>query len=384
MTVDYMTVLQCASNLRLAKRCHAPTPDGFAPCDMPKHFHVKALPVRGLGDVHKVVSSLQHKPRHCVIRGEPKAGKTGTVRRTSENFEDVPRHWLCIDVDGFRPTESDPAAAPIEASHEFIREVLPEFKGASFVCQQSSRAGVVPGVLKCHLWFWLDTPATSAELRRWAKATNAQHPGAIDEALYSPVQIHYTANPIFTRGTVDPIAQRVWLYQGMKDSVRLTVPEDTLRIPAWIAPRGAAKLAAVLNLDLMILPDAARIATALSFIEPDDYPTWIKVGQCLYALAPRLGEEVAHNLWLQYSARGSNVETDGPYAPEAKWATFSPQFPPDAAAGVLLGMARDAARDVATRDIRAGKLTDTGRAAAEYLARNHRAAFNWIKEQAWG
>jgi len=47
-------------------------------------------------------------------------------------------------------------------------------------------------------------------LKRWATAVNAAAgEKLIDPALYSPVQPHYTAAPIFI-GCPDPLAARRW------------------------------------------------------------------------------------------------------------------------------------------------------------------------------
>ena len=48
------------------------------------------------------------------------------------------------------------------------------------------------GILKCHLWFWLADPVTSAVLRE----TLRQRAPRIDSGTCTPSQPHYTADPI--------------------------------------------------------------------------------------------------------------------------------------------------------------------------------------------
>jgi len=74
-----------------------------------------------------------------------------------------------------------------------------EFAGRSCWWQMTSSAGIKPGV-RLRLWFWLARAVSDAEAKRWL----ADAP--VDLALYSPVQAHYTAPPIFDPPELDHAA----------------------------------------------------------------------------------------------------------------------------------------------------------------------------------
>jgi hypothetical protein len=63
------------------------------------------------------------------------------------------------------------------------RRYPPEFQNVSTWWQMTNSAGIKPGI-RLRLWFWLDRPVTDDEAKRWL----AYAP--VDQALYSPVQVH--------------------------------------------------------------------------------------------------------------------------------------------------------------------------------------------------
>ncbi len=137
-----------------------------------------------------------------------------------------------------------------------------------------------------------------------------------------------------------------------------------------------------LNAALGFAPDLARVSAALPWLDPDNYAAWIKTGLALRALAAGIGESSAMDLWLDYCERGSEdskVQNDGCYSPHAKWKTFAPSMPPDAAAGTLFAMAREGALSALESDRGKPALSDRGRAAAKYLAAHHWKLFNELK-----
>jgi len=131
------------------------------------------------------------------------------------------------------------------------------------------------------------------------------------------------------------------------------------------------------NAGLMPTPDIAQL-TAAQQHTPDEYESWIKVGNCYKALVPLVGDDTAYDLWLGYSARGTHISKNdtAAYSPEAKWGTFAPSLPPDAAMGTLFAMARDGALGVIRAELATAVMSDVGRAAAQYLAKYHKKAFN--------
>lgn len=200
-------------------------------------FKVRTVTVDGLLGLHALLVRLETKPTCCVIRGSPRPeaerqpGKVaGTWTRTNANFEDVARPYLAIDIDGYRPGFADPVLSPTLAIQDFIAEVLPPcFQKVGFHWQLSSSAALAKnaGILKAHLWFWLDTPYTCAQLAAWAEKDIGP---AIDRAIYRRVQIHYTANPIYEGDRVDPVPVRsgLCLEEGWADSVPLLLSAEVL------------------------------------------------------------------------------------------------------------------------------------------------------------
>ena len=374
MTAAKLTILKTQPGQNLAKRR---TSKGmFIPCDMVAHFSVIQAKINSACDIYKLLDQLQHRPRCCVIRGnyvgdeaaanlsrdgEPALTSKG-ARRWGEVFPDTSRQWLAIDVDAYSPQQHDPVSEPEGAIREFIDDCVPELEGVTFVYQLSSRAGFVPGVLKVHLWFWLATPTTSAELRRWAKSINSRNPDSIDEALYSSVQIHYTANPIFPAGVVDPIQKRVGLCQGAVDFASLSIPP---------APKPARPKSEANNYDLVAgvsTPTLDRLQAALFWLNADVYGLWIDAGLWLKVLADVYGESVAFDLWIEWS-RTSAKFYDADAA--TRWAGFDPYLGTDAAVGCLLAAARDAAVLVALADKGKAEWSERGACAVAYLKIHH-------------
>lgn len=194
-------------------------------------FKVKAVEVSSLGNLAILLGKLHQNPQRCLIRGmltgNEQGSKPGTYVRTNANFSDQPLHWFMVDIDGFRPDWADPVTHPELAIDEFFAAVLPAcFKTCSYYWHLSSSAGMPgkEGILKAHLHFWSKTPYTTAQMHAWAKVIG---PG-IDAAIYRRVQIHYTADPIFEEGRIDPVRVRAGWHQGETDEVDLVIGDSVL------------------------------------------------------------------------------------------------------------------------------------------------------------
>jgi hypothetical protein len=232
---DQITVLRSASKL-MAKVWE---PDGsITAYGQAKWFSVVQEPVQNIHELATLLERLQKDPHACVIRGAPKGAVEASVRRLIENFDDVPLHAVLIEVDNYRPVLNHPVDEPLDATLEFIAECLPKpFQGAPFWFQLSNSAGA-PGkedLLKVHIWTWLRTPYNSATLRAWAKAEGL----ALDTAVYSSVQCHYVAAPVFKEGVTDPVRLRSGFWPGVQDDVPLVIDVEALKIrPEAIRQRG--------------------------------------------------------------------------------------------------------------------------------------------------
>lgn len=207
--------------------------------DRAKNFGIEQRTVENLSQLAALLLELERRPNACLIRGRQKTPSPRALRRLDE-FDDQPLHTLLIEVDDFEPLMADPVEQPALAAREYIKTTLPvEFHGVQFYWQLSNSAGA-PGkehLLKMHLWFWLETPATSAALKHWASINTI----ACDKAVFNPVQIHYTSAPVFADGVRDPIRWRSGLLEVgfSSESVALTLAEPTSLTPRKQRMRGA-------------------------------------------------------------------------------------------------------------------------------------------------
>ncbi len=241
-TADKITILHCHNGFA-AKTYHG---DGrVQPYSAGRYFRCEDLPCSSLDGLHSILVQLQDLPQAFIIRGAPVDGGAlaiASIRRTKGNFRDVPRHWVMLDIDGV-PLPSGIDALSSEALVHVVSLLPPEFQGVSFIAQWSNSAGLKPGVIKVHLWFWLETPLGSTDLRGWAKTLGA----LIDPAVFNTVQPHYTARPVFV-DMEDPAPIRTLLVKLAKDAVSLVIlPLNAMAGPAPATPSIKPLIAAPLG-----------------------------------------------------------------------------------------------------------------------------------------
>lgn len=202
-----------------------------------KHFTLQTVDVSSLDGLSRELTKLEKDPYSSVIRGkyigDEEASKIdpeykeGLVRRILELHKDKPLPYLMIDVDGFEPEFDDPIKSPVKSIKDYIESNLPVcFHNCSFHWQLSSSAGKKGSeeTLKSHIWFWLKNPYTSYKLKNWSESINLE----CDKSLFNPVQIHFTANPVFEDGVEDPIPIRSGLERLESDEVDLVIDEDII------------------------------------------------------------------------------------------------------------------------------------------------------------
>lgn len=237
---DSITILTALHPLVMAKTWQ--TDGSIKPYDNARNFSLRTASVCDIYQLHDLLMDLATERQSCLIRGghigndlaEPLMASDanwhkGCVLRQERVFKDRALHALLIDVDKFRPTCHWSNDDPVAALEEFIRRHLPAcFHGITFHWQLSSSAGQekYAGVLKAHLWFWLDVPRTGGQLNAWKVAAGLSE---VDVAVFRTVQPLYTANPIMSAGVVDPVAVRSGLIDGLTgDSVELDLSETVL------------------------------------------------------------------------------------------------------------------------------------------------------------
>ncbi|ALR06096.1 DNA primase [Xylella fastidiosa] len=230
MKNDSITILKHPVNTLAKTWCADGTLKAY---DNAKFFQVEQRSLNNSRELSALLTELENNPHACVIRGayvgDVKAAaldiefQKGKARRIAELYEDIPHHWMLVEIDNFEPLRLDPVTDPVGSINEFLHAHLPFwFAGADYHWQLSSSAGrgECAGKLKAHVWFWLHTPYTSAQLKAWAAVCAP----ALDASVFNTVQIHYTAAPVFEAGVADPVPVRSGFVKGLlEDSVLLEI-----------------------------------------------------------------------------------------------------------------------------------------------------------------
>lgn len=212
-----MTVLRAADGRLLCKRRRG---DHWAPAETPFLFTVEQVALDSVRELGALLGRLGGDPAAAVIRGEPVAAFRGPVRRlrydrpdAAATFRSVPGGpgWVCFDLDKVAtPPQLDPALRPAEAA-AWLRSRMPdEFADVACVAQWSASAGLDGWrTLSAHLWFLVDGEASDEALASWARDIDL----CADARLFDPVQLHFTAAPLFLEGA-DPVGERVFILDG--------------------------------------------------------------------------------------------------------------------------------------------------------------------------
>lgn len=131
------------------------------------------------------------------------------------------------------------------------------------------------------------------------------------------------------------------------------------------------------------LPSLARLEQAVPLLYAGSYQDWSRGLQAFKALSPYLGADNLRQMAVRFgetspsdSTRAQAAPTDARYDPGQVFDSSSPIMPPDAAAGVLLGMAKRRAVAVVEASRGCRTATAEARAAALYLAAHHRRTWN--------
>jgi P4 family phage/plasmid primase-like protien len=206
-------------------------------------FTYEERPVSSLQDLADIINDIADEPRKLIIRGQIKDNMPPVVRRKIHDpdaaFDAVARPYVMLDIDKMEcPPFLDPATNPEEVV-QWVLNALPEpFNKASCYYKFSSSQGVLAedddGNSVCvHLWFWCDRAVYDDEWKRYFKSLSSP----VDAALFSPVQIHYTANPVF-ESMDDPLPERSGILRGNSDIVIVpNIPEEKARKTVYRSER---------------------------------------------------------------------------------------------------------------------------------------------------
>ncbi|QDJ12331.1 Hypothetical protein HVPorG_04972 (plasmid) [Roseomonas mucosa] len=195
-------------------------------------FLAEQREVSSIDDLAAAINDVRGDPRVTAVRGDlteagHKALRSGGVMRrlkkvardgSQPTLAEVPRHWMMVDVDGWRlPEWADLAGDPEAIIEAAIYDLLPEpFHDVRCFWQLSSSAGFKVGVLKVHIFFWLEEAASNEALKEYLQV----HAPKVDRAPFNAAQPHYIADPIVSGGH-DPLPRRTGWIKGMEDVVAL-------------------------------------------------------------------------------------------------------------------------------------------------------------------
>ena len=231
-----ITVLKSSNNVPACKRF---TQKGGVlkklPEQMEKYFEVDELGLNSFDDLSNILTKLEVEPSSLVIRGKLIAGRpTTNLRRTGsanqfghpdKNFNPHSRRWCMLDIDDLELPEgySNINKYSEEILAHTVSNLPEEFRSAACHYQFSGSMGVKTGMIKVHLWYWLDRAVSDLEMKSWT-SSNSDVP--IDQALFNPVQVHYTVPPNFKNEAVDPLKKRSGTYRPEGSSDTVAVPND--------------------------------------------------------------------------------------------------------------------------------------------------------------
>ncbi len=191
-------------------------------------FAHTTMPVSSLEELAEAIEKISNDHKKFIIKGQIKENMPEFVRRKmhepSAAFDAVPRPYVMLDIDKVNcPAHFDPALRAEEAI-TWIKNTLPSpFRDASCYYRFSSsqnvhKDNIVSKTLSVHLWFWCNQEVSDVEWKSYFRSQNSP----VDLAIFSAVQPHFTAKPIFD-GMSDPLPKRSGLSKGNSEVV--SVPD---------------------------------------------------------------------------------------------------------------------------------------------------------------
>lgn len=149
--------------------------------------------------------------------------------------------------------------------------------------------------------------------------------------------------------------------------------EALLAVGQKIRPKTTKKNAFAAANELYL--DKERVESALRWLDPVPYKTWVNFGLYLKAAYG----DCAYSTWLNWGNTAPDEVTDkntDEYAPDYVWDALDPLLPPDAGAGALFAAAKDSAANLVRVAAKSGEWTDAAKDAVGYLMTHHKRFFN--------
>ena len=199
-------------------------------CSIGKEFKWEETEVSDIYTLSNVLLHLENQTDKLVIRGKPtvELGDMETGYRRQENFIDVPRQWICLDIDNWFIHDSINSREEPEAALSWGLTMLPTSL-RNVTCHYQFSSSFLMGSndhLKVHLWFWLDRPVSNLELKIYFKQYNEENPEyPVDIALFNSVQVHFTARPHIDPRITIPFSRRSGLCKKNLNQVPFPIIE---------------------------------------------------------------------------------------------------------------------------------------------------------------
>lgn len=280
-----------------------------------KHFKQVKHDIEKLSSLYTLLVDLSEDKTSCVVNGAPVDTWTGFDHRNRETLQSRSISYLPLDIDNVDIGDFDPNNCK---QSEVVKKVL-EAIGLEWMAIYSyiwawSSSVLAPGWkgnARIRLWFELDEALPLEQIKAWAKPIEG-----LDEAIYSPCQIIYTASPEFIEnGKVinDLVHQRMGYEGGLLGEL---LPSNKIK-PLKLVP----KTETVDALDKADAETIKDLQSALTLIPADDYHTWIRVGQALASLKGTKYENDASLLYHEYSAKSDTYQEA---ETSEKWNSFTP------------------------------------------------------------
>lgn len=206
----------------------------------PKLFRLgKCYDIVSIKQLYPLLLRLENDPNTLVIRYQYLKNKEGdeVYRRGSEVV--MPKSKIiALDIDGLDLPDGM-LGTDIEAQGRYIVDILHKLdsevfpKDLGFIAQGSSGAGLSKKI-KLHMWIANKSPINQLQIKNFFSRLNIEYlksggttKNFIDLALYSTVQPHYTAKPIFVNPELDPFkgGSRTSLVKGSVGFLPANYPE---------------------------------------------------------------------------------------------------------------------------------------------------------------
>lgn len=200
-------------------------------------IHIEKREANNIHELAEIIQAIEPDPYAMILRGPLsdhgeellKANPDQAIRRKKGTdgkdpsfippFQEGAHQWVMLDFDDAPTHGFDYIANPVGFVKKLINEQLPSyFQNVTTFYQYSASAGTKDGVVGLHLWFWLNRQIPSISFREFAKSEKM----TFDTALFTAVQPHYTAAPIF-HNSEDPMPERSGVIIGEADEVQLPI-----------------------------------------------------------------------------------------------------------------------------------------------------------------